>query len=342
MRVMIRIRNLLSSAMPRRPVAAGIRTWQRRPLIVGILLLVGAADFLVGYEVSFLVFYLLPIALGTWWDGRGFALLLSIGCVIIRVAGDLAAGATYSSATVIATNALLQFGFYVITIWGLSRLFVLHRKLENQVRDRTRQILEVSEREHQRIGHDLHDGICQHLTATLLAGQVLVGRLTARQAPETADARHVVGLLEHALAMTRRLSHGLSPFSIEKAGLMQGLEELAATVSEQFRIACRFECDAPVLVPDVTTATHLYRIAQEAISNAIRHGHAKEIRIRLGETESGLCLQVLDNGIGMPPDADRSPGLGRFIMAHRAAIIGASLRFGRAESGGTLLVCSLP
>src|SRR5271165_1988590 len=104
-----------------------------------------------------------------------------------------------------------------------------------------RELLEISEREQRRIGHDLHDSLCQHLTGAALAGQVLEEKLAARRLPEAGDASKVVELVEEGISLSRKLAKGLHPIEMEAEGLMQALEELVATSTELFKVSCRFE-----------------------------------------------------------------------------------------------------
>jgi signal transduction histidine kinase len=205
-----------------------------------------------------------------------------------------------------------------------------------------RELLEISEREQRRIGHDLHDSLCQHLTGAALAGQVLEEKLTARRQPEARDAGKVVELVEEGIAISRKLAKGLHPIEMEADGLMQALEELAATSTELFKVACRFECDSPVLFRDATVSIHLYRITQEAISNAVKHGKAKNINVALETLDDGVSLRVQDDGVGLPALPPKNAGMGLRIMAHRAGMIGAAFTVRREAAGGTLVSCVVP
>jgi signal transduction histidine kinase len=142
------------------------------------------------------------------------------------------------------------------------------------------ELLDISGREQQRIGQDLHDGICQELT-----GLHFKAGLIARELPENLGARGKIGEITQSLRTTiehaRMLARGLSPVQLESNGLMWALEELASTTEQLFKIRCRFDCGEPVLIQDNAIATHLYRIAQEAIHNAIKHGHATNVSITL-------------------------------------------------------------
>ena len=126
---------------------------------------------------------------------------------------------------------------------------------------------------------------------------------------------------------------------IEADGLMLALEEYAATSSRLYQVDCRFECDSPVLIHDPATAGHLYRIAQEAVGNAIKHGRAKHILIRMEVSEEGVLLQVKDDGVGLPEPLPKTRGMGLRIMAHRSAMIHGSFQVRREPGGGTLVAC---
>jgi signal transduction histidine kinase len=202
--------------------------------------------------------------------------------------------------------------------------------------------LEVVNLEQRRIGQDLHDGLCQHLTGTALAGHVLKEKLTAIGQAEAKDARRIVDLIEEAIALARSVAKGIYPVEILPEGLMQALADFAATTSELYTISCKFVCDAPALVHSPAAAMHLYRITQEAVSNAVRHGHATEIIISLEVLDSGMRLCIADNGLGIATPVQDGKGIGLQVMADRANSIGASFAIGRSISGGAEVSCILP
>jgi signal transduction histidine kinase len=203
------------------------------------------------------------------------------------------------------------------------------------------EILKVSEREQRRIGHDLHDSLCQHLTATALAGQILGERLAAKSLPEARDAGQVVAMVEDGIELARNLARGLYPVEMEAEGLMAAFQQLANNISSA-KVRCVFECERPVLIHNDAVATHLYRITQEAVRNALSHAKPKRIGITLSEKRGAIELSIEDDGIGVPEDMTKSGGLGVRIMAHRAAMIGASFAIEPAATGGTVVTCSLP
>jgi signal transduction histidine kinase len=323
---------------------------------VAMLAFIGVVDYLTGFELLFSVFYLLDVALAAWFVGKGFGLLMSVLSVIVWIGGDLAAGAHYSNLVVPIWNAVILMVFYFIVVWLLARLRSLHKELEARVVERTRaltremaerqrleeEILKVSEREQRRIGHDLHDSLCQHLTATALAGQVLVERLAAKSLPESADAGKVVELVEEGIDLARNLARGLYPVEMDAEGLMSAFQQLAGNITKGAKVRCVFECDKPVLIHNDAAATHLYRITQEAVRNAIAHGKPKRIGINLSEDNALVKLTIEDDGVGLPEESQPTDGLGVRIMAHRAAMIGGTFALEPAPTGGTIITCSLP
>ena len=129
---------------------------------------------------------------------------------------------------------------------------------------------------------------------------------------------------------------------MEAEGLMAAFQELADNMAKGARVCCVFGCAAPVLMHDDAAATHLYRIAQEAVRNAIQHGKPKRIGITLAEQNGLVTLTVEDDGVGVPETVRESGGLGIRIMAHRAAMIGGSFTIEPAPTGGTIVTCSIP
>jgi signal transduction histidine kinase len=203
-----------------------------------------------------------------------------------------------------------------------------------------RQVLEAGERERQRIGQDLHDDLCQHLTGITCMGRVLQQRLLSRQLAEAENAARLVELVEQAVHRARDIARGLQPLQLDTDGLAVSLQDLAASIEQMFQVRCHVSCDRPVAVEDPSGLIHLYRITQEAISNAIRHGHAKNIYIDLVHVGERLILSIEDDGVGVDPSNTRH-GLGMRTMQHRARLIGAALTIERADGGGTVVSCTM-
>ena len=204
------------------------------------------------------------------------------------------------------------------------------------------QLLEISEREQRRIGQDLHDGLCQHLAGVSFMSKALAQKLAASSPAESADAQAVANLIRQAISEARGIAAGLHPVKKEANSAMVALQGLADNLKSMFRVQCVFVCDPPVLIEDNTAATHLYRIAQEAVNNAIRHGKAKQVWIALAETDHQIKLTVKDDGKGISLPLSAARGIGMDIMNHRARVIGGTLNIDRAPEGGTVLTCSFP
>jgi signal transduction histidine kinase len=203
------------------------------------------------------------------------------------------------------------------------------------------EISEISEREQSRIGHDLHDGLCQQLAGIEFRLLSLKQKLEEKSKKQAAEATKLAKLVRQAMEQTREVARGLSPVFLEQDGLMNALHELAKSTEDTFQISCSFNCPTPVLVHNNAVATHLCRIAQEAIHNAIRHGKAKFIVIHLFSQDGRIVLGVKDDGIGFPDKPPKHHGMGLRIMQYRAGMVGGSLVVQRDPEGGTSVVCTL-
>jgi PAS domain S-box-containing protein len=203
------------------------------------------------------------------------------------------------------------------------------------------EILHVSEREHRRIAQDLHDGLGQLLVGAAYVAGTLRQDLAAKSPAAARKAGRIVEVLTDAIWQTRDLSRGLHPVEADPAGLMTALESLAARTKKLFNIHCHFDCRRPVLVPDNMVATHLFRIAQESVTNAIKHGRPGSIEIALAETPGKIILAVKDDGKGMPARPRKPAGMGLRIMRYRAGMTGGSLAIQKAPGGGTTVVCTV-
>lgn len=204
------------------------------------------------------------------------------------------------------------------------------------------EILEISEREQRRIGQDLHDGLTQHLRGIVYLHHVLHERLVRKSALEAADSAHIAQLLDQAADQARSLARGLFPVELAATGLMHALRALAATVEGIYQVSCRFVCPKSVLIHDNPTATHLYRIAQESLQNAVRHGKATRVVIALSAKDGAVTLCVKDNGQGFPQVLPETRGMGLEIMKYRAHTIGGQLSLKPDARTGTVLTCVLP
>ncbi|HEX9785667.1 MAG TPA: PAS domain S-box protein [Opitutaceae bacterium] len=216
------------------------------------------------------------------------------------------------------------------------------REAERARRESEREVVMVSEREQQRIGADLHDGLGQLLTATEFLGAALRARLAA-QCPELEPkCAEVCANLREAIAQTRAIAQGLVPVRLGQGGLMDALAELAERTDGLAQAQCRFDCPTPVLVKQPVVAGHLFRIAQEAVNNALRHGNAREVRIALLAADGCLKMRVIDDGCGFDPSKRSPRSLGLDLMQHRATVLGADLNITSEPGRGVVVECVVP
>ena len=206
-------------------------------------------------------------------------------------------------------------------------------------------ILETIEEEQRRIGQDLHDGLCQQLAGIALISKALARKLSTKAPDESAEAFEIAELISQAIEQTRDLARGLSPVEIEVPGLAAALEKFAITTARLYKISCIFVHKESIKLKHEYSpilATHLYRIVQEAVNNAIQHGKAKRVVITLAVTKNIGLLTIQDNGIGFQAKDEDAPGLGLRSMRYRGRMIGARFTVGRDTGGGTIVACSFP
>jgi len=313
-------------------------------IIAGII---GYVDYVTGYEHSMLLFYFLPISLAAW-SAFAFGMVMVAVCVTTWVVADVASGIPALGFWNIGT----AFASYALFAGVVSKLGTLVRELDRRVDERTaayeremverrrldQEIAQVADRERRRLGHDLHDKLGQHLTGTALAAQVLKEKLAARCDPETSDAEKLVRCLEEGIDFTRNLARGFFSPELRAEGLVVALQNLAENVSEQSGINCVLHGDELIPIRDSTVANQLYRIAQEAVTNSVKHAAARHVHIRLATNGSELCLSVVDDGVGFP-DKPRPGGLGLHLMRHAAALSGGTFDIRRNGEKGTIATC---
>lgn len=212
-----------------------------------------------------------------------------------------------------------------------------------EIRRIGKELVDVSMREQQRLARDLHDNLGQLLTATAMKIKTLEYGLPEGEEAMKADLREVTALVNRSAREARALSHGLNPVDIERGGLLRALEELAASTEVYAGLTCRFTSTGPLPDIDKDASNQLYRIAQEAVNNAVRHASATRIDIHLGRTEDEIVLGIRDNGRGLPRQREGSAtGMGLRIMHQRALMIHGTLHCSPRTNGGTEVVCRYP
>jgi PAS domain S-box-containing protein len=221
---------------------------------------------------------------------------------------------------------------------GNHRLAVLQDVSERKQLERA--ILQAVNREQYRIGNDLHDGLGQELTGIALMLRGVAGRLTTEYPAVLPEVEGITRLVSNAIENTRALARGLSPVNLERGGLQDALEGLAMHAMEVYGVQVSFSHRAPTgRLLNAEVANHLYRIAQEAVSNAARHGKARSIRLHLSIARAKVRLTITDDGVGMPDTAIDAAGMGLKTMRYRARMMGGEVQFERAEPTGTRIVC---
>jgi signal transduction histidine kinase len=317
------------------------------PLLVA---LVGYGDYREGYENSMLLLYLVPIALATWYDG----LTLGIIMAALSVGADLISDVRAGVPSVGPWNVASSFLYYIVFAVLLSRwhdlLNDMHRRVEERTVDLQKEIVtrkrleqeiaEISEHERRRLGQELHDSLCQHLTGTALKAQAVVAQLQDSDHLALENARKVVGLVDDGIDIARNIARGLFSSELEGEGLISALEVLAKTTFHERHIECRFNYTAGLtLSPD--KATQLYWIAREAVTNAVTHGNPTRIDVRLTRVNDHIELSVEDDGPGIPGSDAQRNGIGLQVMKQRADLAGGHLRTERSNSGGAAIRCIL-
>jgi PAS domain S-box-containing protein len=214
-----------------------------------------------------------------------------------------------------------------------------------------REILEIPDREQERLGRELHDGLCQTLAGISALSSTLSRKLARLGAPASiadgqtaaADAAaEITWLLNEAIGEARDMARGLGAVGLSEGGLETALETLALDIRHLSRASCTFACDRPLGRLDREAERHLFRIAQEAVNNAVAHGKAKRIEIRLGAKGGEGLLTILDNGVGLPKRPCPTGGIGLHNMAYRARLIGGRIEVRRRSRGGTTVLCAFP
>ncbi|MDQ6622952.1 MAG: ATP-binding protein [Verrucomicrobiota bacterium] len=327
---------------------------RQRPLVIFVeglclVLITGFFDILTGYEVSLSIIYSLPIYITAWSVSKQAGILMGLICGIVWWWASIMGGHPYPNSWLEGWETFVRIAFFVFIAIGAASLKREHDAAATRIallehsRRLEREIIEISEREQRRIGRDLHDGLCQYQAALACSAASLNDDLRRKNLGE--EARRAGELATHlrdAVAQTRDLARGLVPVQMEEMGLASALEELARSVSQLLLVRCEFELRGEPRLFENNGATQLYRIAQEAINNATRHGRAENISISLTGDDTATTLRIRDDGIGINKSAPSTAGMGMSIMQYRANVAGGELIVEEASEGGTDVSCIIP
>ena len=311
---------------------------------VALVGVIGLMDYATGYEVAFFPLYSIPILVALWFDSTELAILISILSSFAWFCADVATGHVYSREWLRVWDSIVRLMFFSLVVFAgtalrrqldatRARIELLERsqKLE-------REIIGISEREQQRIGRDLHDGLGQHLVAIGLAADSLKEALETESPRASKAVGQFAELLHDAVRAVRDLARGLSPVDKDEGGLESALEQLVSRASRLSSIPCSFTAQGFEGGGGQTQWMNLFRIAQEALNNALKHAKASAVRISLTESNGVLELSIADNGVGM--DASRAgKGMGLNVMRYRARVVGGKLVLKANSPSGTVVCC---
>lgn len=226
-----------------------------------------------------------------------------------------------------------------------AELETANKELKNEIAERQRlerEVLEISTREQRRIGQELHDGLGQELTGLSYLATSLHRKLRAGTLPETDTAAELAEGIPRVLGQLQAIVRGIAPLEIDAEDLLPALEALLASIEDRTDISCSLASNGRVRFRDNSVAIQLYRIVQEAVTNAVKHGQAENIDVVIRAERDQITLQVRDDGVGMGPEAEKAFGSGMHIMRYRARVIGGSINIEPGTGGGTRVTCFLP
>jgi len=326
-------------------------------IVIGVLtvILVGLADLVTGAEISLAIFYFVPIAFTTWFAGRVPGLLTALLSAFTWLAADMGNAPIYAHPAIPFWNSAVRLGIFALMAWQLSSIRTLTGNLELAVRKKTalltaeiqarkeleNEVTELTNRQRRDIAYELHDGLCPQLGGIALKAKILQDTLADRDSTEAHRAGELVSLLKTANQHARLLARGLDPIAVELHGLISALRKLAGDTQELYRVGCIFRTDLESAPVSPSTALQLYRIAQEAIHNAVAHGRAGRIQLELLNGNTDLRLKITDDGKGFVPERGSTEGMGMRIMRFRAECVGAALRIESWPNLGTTVECRL-
>jgi len=324
---------------------------QPRALIVAemaaTLFVIAAFDFVTDYKIRLGLLYAVPIFVLARFCGKKWGIAAAVSASLIWWYVNWSTGDPILHSSVGgAWETSRHFGFFsIVALVGCvlrtksdiaaDRIALLERS-----RRLEREIVNISEAQQRRIGQDLHDGLCQYLAGLTCGASSLRDDLEKMQVRAEADtANELVKLLQDAVVQTRELAHELVPAKVNRLGLVLALESLAQSVGRLHGVTCSFQFHGGSPNWDEQAAIHLYRIAQEAINNATRHGKARNILVFLEAADHSISLRVLDDGVGVSESC--SEGVGLRIMRYRAQSIGGEVTVERRNGPGTTVSCTV-
>lgn len=322
-------------------------------LLAGAFVLVTCLDVVTGPFISMSVFYLVPVLYGTWIYGRNVGVTLALTATTLWTVLDKYSGAPWGW-NVVLWNAVLRLVFLGTSVLLLARVRTLNRQLEQLLDHRTdllqveilqrelveREMLESSLRVQTRIAEDLHDGLGQYLTGLAFRAKNLCNQFPAGSTPRE-EANHLVDLIQAGVRQVKQIARGLAPIEFDGGHLATALERLVKQANDFSEVSVSLKAPASQLNVSSPTDIYLFRIAQEALANATRHGKPSRIDVELSTEPEGVCLRIEDDGSGF--DRQNTPmGMGQKIMRHRAERVGGEFQISSKPGAGTQIVVRVP
>lgn len=316
-------------------------------IFISLSILVGWLDFVTTWEVNLSLIYAAIVALVGWLGGRRVGLTMAFTNTTISLIAN-ATSQPYQTALGYAWSNISRLTFMSFIAIGAS---VIRRRRDEdaeriqmleEMRQLEMEIVSASEQEQQRIGQDLHDGLCQQLAAIGCAVRALSDDLQAGQRPEASDAAKIEEALQQTVMEARNMARGIFPVHVDSSGLSAALDEMAQMTQRLTGVPIHVTDSAEVQIADPEVSMHLYRIAQEAVANSVRHSGAREVVLSLLSDGTKIELRVDDNGCGLSNSAVSKPsGMGLRTMRYRAHALGAELNVLPRAGGGTSMCCRL-
>ena len=314
---------------------------------LGLVGLIGWFDYATGWEWSCFAPYAVPIVLVVWKTSRRLGFAIAFVCAVTYWVVDRESN-PYQTHWGFAL-ATVGWWFYFSVLVVAAAAVKAKRGLDaarietiERAEELDRQILRTSEREQQRIGRDLHDSLGPHLAAIRYAATFLANDLRRRDQPEAARADRIGEMAGGAAELARNLARGIVPVQMYRGGLTIALAELADITSRQTGMSVSFYETGDTQVAALEDGMHLYRIAQEALSNARKHGGARKVTMVLNKSADAVHLTVADDGKGMPPSRNGPRGMGLDSMRYRACALGGELKIESHPGEGTIVSCEIP
>lgn len=313
---------------------------------ITLIAVIGWLDYVTEFGLSFFIFYGVPIFVIGWLGLRNTAIVIALASGLIWYLANLPTQPYETHQAYIWASANRAAYFVFVAIGGAAiraQREESRAKIEalTRARELEQEIVRVSEREQMRIGQDLHDGLCQNLVAIDCAAACLKADLEAQASPGAGMAAVIQKMLRDCVVEARKVARGIFPVQVDAAGLSAALHELVATTNQLRQTSATFETHGEIRIENPEVAMHLYRIAQEALSNALRHAGAGSVTIDLSQHGSRLTMTIADDGCGFGSREQTSAGMGLNTMRYRAQQLGADLAIVSDSAGGTMVRCAL-